>query len=122
MLAQFITQGLTVVTDFYRDLESLTKQKEARIVLDQTIVKPLADEDREFEVIWQFHNAMLVADPSVELSQEEMFDAFTRRYSDPGQPHIEEDAFIFLLSLMENPQPVFAHGRWTGCRLRTGAD
>ncbi|MDD1704415.1 MAG: hypothetical protein LUP97_04195, partial [Methanoregula sp.] len=31
------------------------------MVLDQTIETPLADEDHEFEAIWQFHNAMRVS-------------------------------------------------------------
>ncbi len=117
-----LRQGLTAVTDFYRDLESLAKRKEAGMALDQTIVKPLVDEDREFEAIWQFHNSLLVADPAAEISREEMFGAFTRGYGSPDQPPIEEDAFIFLLSLMENPRPVFSHGKWTGCRFRTGTD
>ena len=117
-----LRQGLTVVTDFYRDFESLAKRKEAGTILDQTIVKPLEDEDREFEAIWQFHESMLIADPSAELSEDVMFKAFTAYGAHSGLPVIEEDAFIFLLSLMENPQPVLANGRWIGCRLRTTED
>jgi len=117
-----LRQGLATVTDVYRDLECLTKRREAGTVLDKTIVKPLEEEDREFEAIWEFHEAVLDTDPDTEISREAMFDAFVEFCTKSGQSVIDEDAFTFMLTLMENPRPVLVEGQWKGCRLRVSPD
>ena len=82
-----LRQGLVVVTDFYRDLECLTKQREAGSVLDKTIVKPLENDDREFEAIWRFHEALLIPDPDTQISREAMFVAFLEELYQLGAIH-----------------------------------
>jgi hypothetical protein len=114
-----LRQGLTVVTDYYHDLKGITMKQDAVVELDESIVKPLVEDDLEFESIWRFHEEVLVADPLARVPCNEMYDAFTRYCTQSGRPHIEQEAFEFVFSRMENPQPTLDWGEWTGYRLRT---
>jgi hypothetical protein len=58
-----LRQGLTVVTDYYRDLRTTSKEQIASMEIDEGIIKPLREDDLEFEGIWNFHEHVLVADP-----------------------------------------------------------
>jgi deoxyribodipyrimidine photolyase len=113
-----LRQGLTVVTDYSRDLRNITKHQDASAVLDESIVKPLIEDDLEFESIWRFHEEVLVADPSARVSCPEMYQAFTRYCTQSGRTVVDQDAFEFVFVHMENPQPGLDRGAWTGYRLR----
>jgi len=54
-----LRQGLTVVAEFYKDLEAGSKEKDASLALDEGIVKPLMEDELEFESIWSFHEEVL---------------------------------------------------------------
>jgi hypothetical protein len=114
-----LRQGLTVVTDYYRDLEGMTKHQDASVELDESIVKPLIEDDLEFESIWRFHEEVLVADPSARVPCTEMYEAFARYCTQSGRTLVEQEAFEFVFSHMENPQPGLDRGAWTGYRLRS---
>jgi hypothetical protein len=116
-----LRQGLAVVTDYYRDLEGVTKKQDATVELDETIVKPLVDDDLEFESIWRFHEEMLVADHSARVPCPDMYDAFARYCTQAGRTLVDQDAFEFVFSRMENPVPSLNCGAWTGYRLRTSS-
>lgn len=114
-----LRQGLAVVTDYYRDLEGITKKQVAAVELDETIVKPLVDDDLEFESIWRFHEELLVSDPSARVPCPAMYEAFTRYCANAGRTLVDQEAFEFVFSRMENPVPALDCGAWTGYRLRT---
>ncbi|HUH78367.1 MAG TPA: hypothetical protein VLY83_00570 [Methanoregula sp.] len=113
-----LRQGLAVVTDYYRDLEGISRKQEATAAIDEGIAKPLIDDDLEFEGIWRFHEEDLVADPSASVPCSEMYDSFVRYCTGSGRKVIEREAFEFVFSRMENPQPTLDRGVWTGYRLR----
>jgi len=115
-----LRQGLATVGDYYSDIERLSQTRDIATEISQTIGRQQADADREFEGCWRFHAEMLVADPSARISCTRMYDAFVRYCARTGIPAGDAVEFLFLLSLMENPQPVLDHGDWTGCRLRSG--
>lgn len=117
-----LRQGLTVVTDYYHDLKSVTGKQDAAVELDESIVKPLVEDDLEFESIWRFHEEVLIADPLARVPCNEMFDAFIRFCTESGRPLIEQTAFEFVFSRMENPQPKLDWGEWTGYRIRMSPD
>jgi hypothetical protein len=114
-----LRQGLATVTDFFQDLEHVSRQQDAVEAVDQSIVKPLIEEDIEFEGIWRFHEEVLVADPVARVACTEMYEAFIRYCKRTGRSVVDEDAFGFVFSRMENPGPVLDCGEWTGYRLRT---
>jgi len=114
-----LRQGLAVVTDYYRDLEGITKKQDATVELDETIVKPLVGDDLEFESIWRFHEEMLIADPAARIPCPDMYEAFARYCTRLGRTLVDQDAFEFVLSRMENPAPALDCGAWIGYQLRT---
>ena len=59
-----LRQGLTVVQDYYCDLHSVSENRETAENIEQERVKPLNDDDREFDGIWSFHRERLIAEPS----------------------------------------------------------
>jgi len=116
-----LRQGLTLVTDYYRDLERVSHHQDAVDEVDQTIAKPLVDEDIEFEGIWRFHEEALVADPEAHVPFAAMYDAFARYCRKNGRSVVDQDAFEFVFAHIENPAPVPDRGEWTGYRLRPGS-
>ena len=115
-----LRQGLATVGDYYTDIARLSRTRDIATEIRQTIGRQEEDADREFDGIWQFHAEMLVADPSARISCTRMYDAFVRYCARTGIPAGDAVEFLFLLSLMENPQPVLDLSGWTGCRLRSG--
>jgi hypothetical protein len=114
-----LRQGLAVVTDYYKDLESVSKQQIATQEIDEGIVKPLMEDDLEFESIWRFHEEVLLADPSAQVPCNAMYEAFVGYCTTSGRSVVEQEAFEFVFARMENPQPECNHGEWIGYRLRT---
>ena len=115
-----LRQGLAIVTDYYKDLESTSKEQVASLELDEAIVKPLMEDELEFEGIWSFHEEVLVADPSSHVPCTAMYEAFVEFCTRRGRRAIEQEAFEFVFERMENPKPVCEQGNWIGYRLHTG--
>jgi len=117
-----LRQGLAVVTDYYKDLETASKQQLASLEIDEGIVKPLMEDELEFEGIWSFHEEVLVADASAHVPCTAMYDAFVGFCTRSGRRPIEQEAFEFVFERMENPKPVCERGNWIGYRLRTAEE
>jgi hypothetical protein len=100
-----LRQGLAVVTDFYRELATLSTQQDAAADLDAAIAR--------------FHEDVLVPDATAHVPCSEMYDAFVRYCTGTGRDVIGRDAFEFVFAHMENPVPGLDKGEWTGYRLRT---
>jgi len=115
-----LRQGLTLVADYYHDLEEVSRQQDAAGTVDEDLLKPLVDDDLEFEGIWKFHEEILVADPMARVSCTQMYEAFVRFCENTGRQAVEREAFEFVFSRMENPEPSCDRGEWTGYRLRSG--
>jgi DICT domain-containing protein len=113
-----LRQGLATVQDYYYDLQRVSEKQEATEIIEQEIVKPLNDEDREFEGIWRFHKERLIADPSAHVPRAEMYDAFVRYSTKTSRNGVEQEAFEFVFARMENPSPLFTRGEWKGYRLK----
>lgn len=113
-----LRQGLTVVADYYMDLEKVSRQQDAVEAVDETINRQLVDDDREFEGIWRFHEEMLVGDPASHVPSQAMYDAFVRFCARNGRMAVDRNAFEFVFSRMENPTPEMDRGDWIGFRLR----
>jgi DICT domain-containing protein len=113
-----LRQGLATVQDYYYDLQRGSEKQEAQESIEQEIVKPLDDEDREFDGIWHFHKERLIADPSAHIPRAEMYDAFVRYSIKTSRHGVEQEAFEFVFARMENPPPLFTRGEWMGYRLK----
>ena len=113
-----LRQGLAIVRDFYYDLQCGSEKQEAAESIEQEIVKPLNDEDREFDGIWRFHKERLIADPSAHIPRAEMYDAFVRYSTKTSQYGVDQDAFEFVFARIKNPSPLFSRGEWKGYRLK----
>ena len=113
-----LRQGLATVQDYYYDLQRVSEKQEATEIIEQEIVKPLNNEDREFEGIWRFHKERLIADPSAHVPRAEMYDAFVRYSTKTSRNGVEQEAFEFVFARMENPSPLFTRGEWKGYRLK----
>lgn len=113
-----LRQGLTVVADYYRDLREVSRQQVATGIVDQDLVRPLVEEDREFEGIWKFHEEVLVPDPAAHVPCNAMFEAFLSYCRRTGRSPVKQEAFEFVFARMENPIPALGGGEWTGYRLR----
>ena len=114
-----LRQGLATVQDYYYELEWLTKNQDAAESIEEEIVRPQVDDEREFNGIWQFHEEMLIADPSACIPCAEMYDAFVQYCKNTSQHVVERSAFEFIFARMENPQPLLKKGKWNGYRLKT---
>jgi len=117
-----LRQGLAVVTDYYRDLKTASKQQLASLEIDDGIVKPLMEDELEFEGIWSFHEEVLVADPLAHVPCTAMYEAFVEFCTRSGRRVIEQEAFEFVFERMENPKPACERGNWIGYRLRTAKE
>jgi len=116
-----LRQGLTIVSDYYRDLRNVSCRQDAVEAVDEIVAKPLVDEDIEFEGIWKFHEEILLADPAAHVPCTEMYEAFARYCTRTGRSCVEQDAFEFVFAHIENPAPVLDRGEWIGYRLRPGS-
>jgi hypothetical protein len=113
-----LRQGLAVVTDYYKDLEKVSRKQDAVEAVDKTVARQLVDDDHEFEGIWRFHEEMLEIDPAARVSFDHMYSAFVGYCTRTGREPVERDAFEFVFSRMEHPAPGMDRGEWTGYRLR----
>jgi vacuolar-type H+-ATPase subunit I/STV1 len=113
-----LRQGLTTVRDFYNDLRCISEKRETTENIEQERVKPLNDEDREFDRIWRFHRERLIADPLARVPRAEMYDAFVRYNTKTSQYGMEQDAFEFVFARIKDPSPLFTRGEWWGYRLK----
>jgi hypothetical protein len=116
-----LRQGLTLVADYYRDLQKISKQQDAVEAVDEILARPLVDEDIEFEGIWKFHEEALVADPDARVPFDVMYKAFIQYCQKNGRGIVDHDAFEFVFAHIENPVPVPDKGDWIGYRLRPGS-
>lgn len=114
-----LRQGLVVVTDYCRDLKSVSKEQLASLEIDEGIIKPLMEDELEFEGIWSFHEDILVADPQAHVPCAAMYEAFIRFCTSTGRRVIEQEAFEFIFARMENPKPICERGEYIGYRLRS---
>lgn len=115
-----LRQGLTLVADYYSDLRAVSRRQQAVEAVDETLAKPLVDDDMEFEGIWRFHEDALIADPAGRIPCTAMYEAFSAYCTQTGRSLIEQDAFEFVFAHIENPQPVLDRGAWIGYRFRAG--
>ena len=113
-----LRQGLAVVRDFYKDLESTTKTQIVSLELDEKIVKPLMEDELEFESIWSFHEEVLMADTMAHVPCTKMYEAFVEFCTKNGRSVMPQEAFEFVFVHMENPKPACDRGNWIGYRLR----
>lgn len=113
-----LRQGLAAVHDYFLEIRAAVDEKSASAELNFGIVRPLKEEDAEFEGIWDFHQKMLVGDPAGSIPLDIMYDTFSRFCSKNGRKPVDKDAFEYLLPQMDDPRPVVFRGKWQGCRLR----
>lgn len=113
-----LRQGLTVVTDYYMDLNKASKELITPQEIDDTFIQPLIEDDLEFEGIWSFHEEVLVADPQARVPCNAMYEAFVEFCTANRRRAIEQEAFEFVFAHMENPEPICDRGHWVGYRLR----
>jgi DICT domain-containing protein len=113
-----LRQGLATVRDFYYDLQCVSEKQEVAVSIEQEIVQPLNDEDREFDGIWRFHKERLIPDPSAHVPRAEMYDAFVKYSTKTSRYGVEQDAFEFVFARIKDPSPLFTRGEWKGYRLK----
>jgi phage/plasmid-associated DNA primase len=113
-----LRQGLATVQDFFSELATTAQEQDAAAEVDQALVRPLLDEDVEFESIWDFHQKMLVPDPKGSIPLKKMFETYAGYCRNSGRKPIDQDAFEFLLPQMDNPRPIIFRGKWQNCRIR----
>ena len=113
-----LREGRTTLKDYYCQLEELTKNQEAAESIEEEIVRPQVDDEKEFDVIWQFHEEMLIADLCCCVPLAEMYDAFVQFCKRTSLHPVDVSAFNFIFARMENPQPTLDKGAWNGYRLR----
>jgi hypothetical protein len=113
-----LRQGLATVRDFYYDLQCVSEKQEVAESIEQEIVQPLNDEDREFDGILRFHKERLIPDPSAHVPRAEMYDAFVKYSTKTSRYGVEQDAFEFVFARIKNPSPLFTRGEWMGYRLK----
>ncbi len=117
-----LRQGLTVVAEYYKDLEAGSKKQDASLALDEEIVKPLMEDELEFESIWSFHEEVLVGDAMAHVPCNDMYEAFVQYCNRTGRPVVDQEAFEFVFARMENPVPRCDRGNWIGYRLRSAKE
>jgi hypothetical protein len=113
-----LRQGLTLVADYYHDLEEISRKQDAAGTIGVELLKPLVDDELEFEGIWKFHEEILVPDPTARVPCTQMYEAFVRFCMETGRQSVEREAFEFVFAHMENPEPSCDRGEWIGYRLR----
>ena len=113
-----LRQGLAAVQDYFLDIKDAADEKSASAEINIEIVRPLNEEDAEFEGIWDFHQKRLVGDPSGSIPLDIMYDTFAQFCRDNRRKPVDKDAFEYLLPQMDDPRPVIFRGKWQGCRFR----
>jgi hypothetical protein len=113
-----LRQGRATLKDYYCQLEEVTKNQEAAESIEEEIVRPQIDDEKEFDAIWQFHGEMLIADPAACVPLDEMYDSFVQFCKITSIIPVDISAFNFIFALMENPQPTLDKGAWHGYRLK----
>jgi hypothetical protein len=113
-----LRQGLAAVHDYFLQIKAHADEQSISAEINLGIVRPLRDEDAEFEGIWDFHEKMLVSDPAGSVPLDLMYDTFAQFCRKNGKKPVDKDAFEYLLPQMENPRPVIFRGKWQGCRFR----
>jgi len=116
-----LRQGLTLISDYYRDLERISQQQDAVAAIDEIVARPQLDDDIEFESIWRFHEEVLVPDPDAHIPRTAMYEAFARYCQKSGRSAMDQDSFAFVFAHMENPAPMLDQDVWIGYRLRPGS-
>ena len=112
-----LRQGLVIVQDYYRDVKRVSEDRKAARRFENLVVRPLIDDEREFNGIWRFHKEMLIPDPTAHILYSDMYDAFLRYCSKTGRAPVEQEVFNFVFARMEDPSPASDRGEWKGCRL-----
>jgi len=114
-----LRQGLAVVTDYYCELKRVPEQQApVAVEIRKPTGEPVADDDTEFDTIWKFHEEVLAADPGAQVPCAAMYEAFIRFCTRSRRVPVEQEAFEFVFSHMENPVPSLECGQWIGYRLR----
>jgi len=113
-----LRQGLAAVHDYFIQIKAQADEQSVSAELNFGIMKPLREEDAEFEGIWDFHQRALVTDPSGSIPLDEMYDTYAKFCRKNGKKPVDKDAFEYLLPQMDNPRPVIFRGKWQGCRFR----
>ena len=88
-----LRQGLAAVHDYFLDIKAAADEKRASAEIDFGIVRPQKEEDAEFEGIWDFHQKLLVADPSGSIPLDIMYDTFSQFCRKNGKKPVDKDAF-----------------------------
>src|SRR5512139_1111458 len=97
-----LRQGLVIVQDYYRDVKRVSEDRIAARRFENLVVKPLIDDEREFNGIWRFHKEMLIPDPTAHILYSDMYDAFLRYCSKTGRSPVEQEVFEFVFARMED--------------------
>lgn len=112
-----LRQGLCLVQDYYHDLDAVAKKQDAEEDVGQSLLRPLLEEDEEFEGIWKFHDEMLIPDPASSVLPSRMYEAFIAYCTNKGRDAADRASFEFVLSQMGVRQGTDG-AAWQGCRLR----
>jgi hypothetical protein len=98
-------QGLAIVQDYYYDLLHVSEKQEVIESIEQEIVEPQHDEDRESDTILSFFLERLIADPAAHISRAEMYDDLCGVCKHPVTGLSR--AFEFVFARITNP-PLFS--------------
>ncbi|ABS56761.1 hypothetical protein Mboo_2247 [Methanoregula boonei 6A8] len=113
-----LRQGLAAVHDYFLQIRAQADEQSISAEINLGIVRPLKEDDAEFEGIWDFHEKMLVSDPKGTVPLDIMYDTYAQFCRKSNKKPVDKDAFEYLLPQMENPRPVVFRGKWQGCRFR----
>ncbi len=113
-----LRQGLASVHDYFLQIKAQADEQSISAELNFGIISPLKDEDAEFEGIWDFHQKMLVSDPSGSIPLDVMYETYAQFCRMTGTKPVDKDAFEYLLPQMDDPHPLIFRGDWQGCRFR----
>ena len=113
-----LRQGLVAMNDYFLEFRAAASEKSASAELNIGVVRPLKEEEVEFEGIWDFHRLMLISDHTGSIPLDLMYDTFVQFCRKNGRNPVDKDAFEYLLPQMDDPRPVIFRGKWQGCRFR----
>lgn len=113
-----LRHGLVAVQEYFLQVKARADAESISAELNFGIVKPLKEDDAEFEGIWDFHQDLLVTDPAGTVPLDTMYDTYVQFCRKSKKTPVDKDAFEYLLPQMENPRPVIFRGKWQGCRFR----
>ena len=111
-------RAVTTLKDYYCRLEQVTKNQEAAESIEEEIVRPQVDDEKEFDAIWQFHEEMLIVDPAALFLWQRCMMPLCSSAKKPRIHPVDISAFNFIFARMENPQPLLDKGAWHGYRLK----